>query len=538
LAENQLSGDFPSGIANLRNLFTITLGENQFTGVVPDWIGTLTKLQEISLFKNFFTGSIPPSLSNLSRLGMLDLYSNQFTGHMPPSFGNLPMLQGLDISHNNLHGRIPMEIFGIQSLLLIDLSFNNLEGQLPTTIGNAKQLESLALSANKLYGDIPNTLSDCESLEAIELDSNVFSGSIPTLLGSITSLNVLNLSTNNLSGSIPTSLGNLQFLEKLDLSLNHLHGEVPRKGIFKNASAVRIDGNKGLCGGALELHLLACDVVPSNSTRHKEPLVLKVVIPTTSIVLLAMVLFGIMLWRVKHKSKSTSPPSFATKFPKVSFNDLARATQGFSTSNLIGGGGYGSVYKGKLVGNQNEVAIKVFNLETRGAHKSFIAECNALRNVRHRNLVCIVTACSSIDSNGNDFKALVYELMPRGDLDKLLYPTREHESTSDLDCITMAQRMSIVVDVADAMEYLHHNNQGTMVHCDLKPSNILLDDNMTAHVGDFGLARFKDDSTTLSLGNPNYSSVALRGTIGYAAPGNHLFATCVATLFSHFYVNH
>ncbi|XP_047059215.1 putative receptor-like protein kinase At3g47110 [Lolium rigidum] len=518
LAENQLSGDFPSGIANLRNLFTITLGENQFTGVVPDWIGTLTKLQEISLFKNFFTGSIPSSLSNLSRLGMLDLYSNHFTGHMPSSFGNLPMLQGLDISHNNLHGRIPKEIFRIPSLLLIDLSFNNLEGQLPTTIGNAKQLESLVLSANKLYGDIPNTLSDCESLEAIELDSNVFSGSIPTLLGRITSLNVLNLSTNNLSGSIPISLGNLQFLEKLDLSLNHLYGEVPRKGIFKNASAVRIDGNKGLCGGALELHLLACDVFPSNSTRLKEPLVLKVVIPTASIILLAMVLFGIMQWRVKHKSKSISPPSFATKFPQVSFNDLARATQGFSTSNLIGGGGYGSVYKGKLVGNQHEVAIKVFNLETRGAHKSFIAECNALRNVRHRNLVCIVTACSSIDSNGNDFKALVYDLMPRGDLDKLLYPTRDHESTSDLDCITMAQRMSIVVDVADAMEYLHHNNQGTMVHCDLKPSNILLDDNMTAHVGDFGLARFKDDSTTLSLGNPNYSSVALRGTIGYAAP--------------------
>jgi serine/threonine protein kinase len=84
----------------------------------------------------------------------------------------------------------------------------------------------------------------------------------------------------------------------------------------------------------------------------------------------------------------------------------------------------------------------------------------------------------------------------------------------------MAQRISIVVDVADALEYLHHNNQGTMVHCDLKPSNILLDDDMTAHVGDFGLARFKGYSTTLCLGNPNSSSVGLMGTIGYAAPGN------------------
>ena len=71
------------------------------------------------------------------------------------------------------------------------------------------------------------------------------------------------------------------------------------------------------------------------------------------------------------------------------------------------------------------VAVKVFCLETRGAHqKSFIAECNALRKVRHRNLVPIVTACSSIDSNGNDFKALVYEFMAQGDLHELLYSTR------------------------------------------------------------------------------------------------------------------
>ncbi|KAM3245712.1 hypothetical protein ACQJBY_056822 [Aegilops geniculata] len=258
--------------------------------------------------------------------------------------------------------------------------------------------------------------------------------------------------------------------------------------------------------------------MPSNSTRHKESILLKVVIPIVSMVSLSMVIFGLLLWRGKHKCRSISLLSFATQFPMVSFYDLARATQGFSVSSLIGSGRYSSVYQGKLVEEENEVAIKVFNLETRGAQKSFIAECNALRNIRHRNLVPILTVCSSIDSNGNDFKALVYEFMPRGDLHKLLYSTRDHEDSSEMYFITVAQRISIVVDVADALEYLHHNNQGTMVHCDLKPSNFLLDDNMTAHVGDFGLARIKVDSTTLSIGSPNPSSVGLMGTIGYAAP--------------------
>ncbi|CAM0878479.1 unnamed protein product [Alopecurus aequalis] len=518
LNDNQLSGEFPSGITNLRNLNLLTLNNNQFTGLLPEWIGTLKNLQEVFLNKNFFTGFIPSSLSNLSQLSWINLASNQFIGQIPPIFGNIPMLHYLDISDNNLDGRIPVEIFKIATIFEINLSFNNLDGQLPFEIGIAKQLLSLRLSSNKLSGDIPNTLGDCESLEYIQLDSNIFSGSIPTSLGHITSLIVLNCSTNNLTGSIPVSLGNLQYLEKLDMSFNHLYGEVPTKGIFGNASAVRIDGNQGLCGGAMELHMLACSGMPRNSTRHKKYLLLEVVIPIAIIVSLAMDIFGLFCWREKKKGECIYLPSFHTTFLKVSFNDLARATQGFSTSNLIGSGRYSSVYQGKLFKEENDVAVKVFNLETRGAQKSFIVECNALQNVRHRNLVPVRTACSSIDSNGNDFKALVYEFMPRGDLHKLLYSTRYYEGSSDLILLTMTQRVSIVVDVVDAMKYLHHNNQVTMVHCDLKPSNILLDINMTARVGDFGLSRLKVGSTMSSLGNPNSSLVGLVGTIGYAAP--------------------
>ncbi|WVZ54104.1 hypothetical protein U9M48_004962 [Paspalum notatum var. saurae] len=515
---NQLSGGFPSGIVNLNNLMKLALVGNQFTGEVPEWLGTLNSLQMMALNSNSFTGFIPSSISNLSQLSYLYLGSNKFEGHLPASIGNLQNLQQCNVSNNLLHGSVPKEMFGIPTITEMDLSVNNLSGQLPYEVGNAKALIYLSLSSNKLSGNIPSTIGSCQNLQYIDLQQNSFRGSIPITLGNISSLQVLNLSHNNLTGSIPMSLSNLQYLEELDLSFNNISGEVPTKGIFSNVTAIRIDGNPGLCGGPLELHLLACHVMSVNSSKHKHSILIKVLIPLSSIVSLAMVITVMVVWRGKQKRNMLSLPSFGSKFPKVSYNDLARATHGFSASNLIGQGKYSSVYKGELFQDRTVVAVKVFRLETRGAQKSFIVECNALRSVRHRNLVPILTACSSIDSNRNDFKALVYKFMPQGDLHERLYSSRGDGNSSTRSHITMAQRLSIVVDVADALEYLHHSNQGTIVHCDLKPSNILLDDNMTAHVGDFGLARFKLNSAASSFADPVSTSAAIKGTIGYVAP--------------------
>jgi len=90
--------------------------------------------------------------------------------------------------------------------------------------------------------------------------------------------------------------------------------------------------------------------------------------------------------------------SFGKKFPKVSYKDLAEATGNFSESNLLGRGSYGSVYRGKsVVQIKSQVAIKVFDLEMRCADKSFVSECEVLRRIKHRNLLPILTACSTID---------------------------------------------------------------------------------------------------------------------------------------------
>lgn len=204
-------------------------------------------------------------------------------------------------------------------------------------------------------------------------------------------------------------------------------------------------------------------------------------------------------------------------FVKVSYAELQRATNGFSSHNLIGSGGFGSVYMGTMDHIwQKIIAIKVLDLQRRGGSKSFEAECRALRNVRHRNLVRILTSCASVDHEGNDFKALVFEYMPNGNLDKWLH----QQSTFDNDGrknLTIIQRMNIIIDVAFALDYLHNRGPVPIVHCDLKPSNVLLDEDMVARVSDFGLARLLVETTTQSS-QTSTSSVVLKGTIGYAAP--------------------
>ncbi|KAJ1274713.1 hypothetical protein BS78_05G082600 [Paspalum vaginatum] len=512
LSENQLSGHFPFAVTNLHSLIIVALENNHFTGELPERLGILRSLQILELGYNKFTGPIPSSLSNLSNLGTLSLQSNQFYGRIPPSLGNLQMLGEFYLFGNNIHGCIPKEIFGIPTITHIILSFNKLDAPIHTGIGNAKQLATFDIASNNIPGEIPSTLGNCGSLEYLNISENNFSGGIPTSLGNINGLKILN--DNNLSGRIPESLASLQ-LEQLDVSFNELEGEVPESGIFMNATAIHIDGNKGLCGGLEILHLPACAVThPTSTTKKIRSIVLKLVIPLVIMVPLAtMVITVVLLLCKKMKRRELlSLPSFGRKFPKVSYNDLARATNGFSTSNLIGRGRYSSVYRGELFQDGNVVAVKVFSLQTRGVQKSFIAECNALRNVRHRNIVPILTACSSVDSEGNDFKALIYEFMPKGDLHKLLYSTGDDEKSLNLNHITVAERLSIVVDVADALDYLHHHNsQGTIVHCDLKPSNILLDENMTAHVGDFGISRSKDDPITVSLGDSKPTSSIAKG---------------------------
>lgn len=523
LGTNNLSGMVPLSIGNLKNLTKFSLAYNGFTGTVEGWITNMKKLQGLNLHGNNFNGSIPFSIGNLTQLSVLYMDNNKFDGVIPSSLGNLRQLSDLDLSYNNLQGNIPKEILASGSMTNCILSYNNLEGVLPPEVGSLQQLTELQLSSNKLTGAIPKTLAQCKQLETIKMDQNFFTEDIPISLGDLQSLTTLNLSHNKLSGAIPTALGDLKILTQLDLSYNHLEGEIPTKGVFKNTTAISLNGNKELCGGVTDLQMPLCPIV-----SHKKGVpyyMVRVLVPVVGLALLVLLIYFAVFRNLSGRPHS-SLPSFHSQFPKVSYKDLLQATSNFSESNLVGRGSCSFVYRGQLLPVNAEVAVKVFELEMQGADISFMSECEALRSTRHRNILPILSVCSTIDYKGNPFKAIVYEFMPNGDLETWLHPASDLEDPHYLGII---QRVNVAINIADALDYLHHDCERHIIHCDLKPSNILLDADMVAHLGDFSISRVCVQTSSQSSAG-NYSSpvnsASVNGTIGYIAPeyagGSHV----------------
>ncbi|KAI3801315.1 hypothetical protein L1987_29419 [Smallanthus sonchifolius] len=506
---NYVSGVLPSSIGNLFGLTEINLAQNNFSGMIPESIGTLQNMEKLYIDFNALSGIIPPSIGNLSFLTEVALGANKLEGTIPSTFSSCKRLLYLDLFRNNLSGSVPKEIFQLSSLsILLDLSQNSLSGGLPQEIGNLKILAYLDLSENRISGELPSSFSSCVSLQTLNLSGNFFHGSMPEALRSLRGLEYVNLSRNNFSGPIPTYLQEMD-LKYLDLSYNNFEGEVPVKGVFDNTSTISIIGNNRLCAGIPELHLPKCATRDSKRSTRKLPVRVVVAISLSStIVGLALVSFLLFYFCLKRNKDKPLDTISTESFEKISYGKLFKATEGFSLENLIGTGSFASVYKGVLDESGFTVAIKVLNLNRRGGFRSFMAECDALRNIRHRNLVKIITSCSSIDFHGNDFKALVYDFMPNGNLESWLHSIHQ--------MLDLTQRINILKDVASALDYLHCHCGNIVVHCDLKPSNILLDVDMVAHVGDFGLAKILS-LEGVSNANNNSSSV-FRGTIGYAPP--------------------
>ncbi|XP_035543117.1 putative receptor-like protein kinase At3g47110 [Juglans regia] len=521
LPNNSFDHEIPPQIGRLHRLKILFLqynSMNQVSGNIPAAIGRLHRLKILNLSGNNLSGSIPHSLGNLTLLLQLFLYRNYLGGSIPASLGDCKSLILLNLFGNNLNGSIPQQIFGLTSLSIrLTLSRNCLTGPLPMEVGNLKNLGELYISENMLFGEILSSLGSCIKLETLYMGRNFFQGTILPSFSSLRGLQALDLSQNNLSGKIPDLLANMKSLQILDISYDNFQGSVPTNGVFKNSSSALVVGNNQLCGGIPEMHLPKCNFKEPENTKLTLTLKLIICIVLGLLGVTSVLYFLYVSWLRKKRRVSISSSS-GNLFLNISYQSLIKATDGLSSTNLLGVGSFGSVYEGVLDEGGTIIAVKVLNLLCHRAFRSFLVECEALRNIRHRNLVKVLTVCSSADYHGNDFKALVYEFMVNGSLEEWLHPTAiEDERHQDQRNLDLFQRLDIAIDVASALEYLHYHCKTQIIHCDIKPSNILLDNEMIGHVGDFGIARFSPGNNH-DASTAHSSTIGLRGTFGYAAP--------------------
>ncbi|KAI3979531.1 hypothetical protein MKX01_001723 [Papaver californicum] len=247
---------------------------------------------------------------------------------------------------------------------------------------------------------------------------------------------------------------------------------------------------------------------PQRKTDGQKQNIFGVELPIIIPVLVLTFILGILLVvRVFSYSKSTDGVKDLEQIfgrLRFSYKDLYIATRGFRKKQLLGIGGFGMVYKGELPISKTKIAVKRISHDSKQGVREFISEIISIGHLRHRNLVQLLGYCRR-----NRELLLVYDYMPNGSLDKLIF--RHSDSTSTSPVLSWNQRFEIIKGVACGLIYLHEEWEQVVIHRDIKASNVLLDGEMNARLGDFGLARLYNRGT-----NPGTTNVV--GTLGYMAP--------------------
>ncbi|EFJ34416.1 hypothetical protein SELMODRAFT_81328 [Selaginella moellendorffii] len=573
VSRNRLSGELPLGLGSTwRQMLSLNLSSNNITGSVPDSFGAMVTLDALDLSLNSFTGELPLRIGLLSNLSVLSLSGNQFQGPLPPALGMTSDLRVLNASNNRFSGGLPPRLCSSGNLSLLDLSNNRIEGTLLTvencsslqtlvvsnnfisgsfpqfqslrlevldlsmnqmggqlSLSNElEHLKSLLLGSNRFSGPMPNDFYRLPVLEALNVSRNLFQGSLPTLLSltglhtldlshnnisdtipdyfsTFTSLTVLDISSNSFSGPIPSSLGELRSLDQFNFSNNQLSGEIPQITLFTGASPSVFMNNLNLCGPPLA----SCGSQPPAGTSPATPrsrrrrsagrTVGLVFLVLGGVFLAATAIFLLCAYRALKRKKSTvmQENKFADRVPTL-YTEIEKATEGFSDGNVIGTGPYGSVFRG-IFAWEKILAVKVGRTEqdaddTKNTYY-YTSAARKLNRIRHPNVVKL-----------EDFlvykgaKIFLYEYMPNKSLAEALH----RPSGPKLHWNT---RYKIAVGAAQGLSYLHH--QYSIVHCDIKSNNVLLDSAFGARIADVGLAKLIGDSRNLSCLNRSF---------GYTAP--------------------
>ncbi|XP_031491746.1 LRR receptor kinase BAK1-like [Nymphaea colorata] len=396
------------------------------------------------------------------------------------------------------------------SVIRVDLGNAQLSGTLVPDLGLLPNLQYLELYSNNLSGSIPNELGNLSSLVSLDLYLNKFAGPIPGTLGKLTKLRFLRLNNNTLSGPIPISLTTVNALQVLDLSNNNLSGEVPSNGSFQLFTPISFANNP-------ELKQPPASPPPAfnNSPSAGSPGgsisstgAIAGGVAAGAALLFAAPAIGFAWWRRRKPQElffdvpaEEDPEVHLGQLKRFSLRELQVATDGFSNKNILGRGGFGKVYKGRLA-DGTLVAVKRLKEErTPGGELQFQTEVELISMAVHRNLLRLKGFCMTPTE-----RLLVYPFMANGSVASCL---RERPpSQPPLDWPT---RRRIALGSSRGLSYLHDHCDPKIIHRDVKAANILLDEEFEAVVGDFGLAKLMDYKDT-------HVTTAVRGTIGHIAP--------------------
>ncbi|EFH67343.1 predicted protein [Arabidopsis lyrata subsp. lyrata] len=400
-----------------------------------------------------------------------------------------------------------------------DLGNADLSGQLVPQLGQLKNLQYLELYSNNITGPVPSDLGNLTNLVSLDLYLNRFTGPIPDSLGKLFKLRFLRLNNNSLTGPIPMSLTNITSLQVLDLSNNRLSGSVPDNGSFSLFTPISFANNLDLCGPVTGR---PCPGSPPFSPPP--PFIPPPIVPTPggysatgaiaggvaagAALLFAAPALAFAWWRRRKPQEfffdvpaEEDPEVHLGQLKRFSLRELQVATDSFSNKNILGRGGFGKVYKGRLA-DGTLVAVKRLKEErTPGGELQFQTEVEMISMAVHRNLLRLRGFCMTPTE-----RLLVYPYMANGSVASCL----RERPPSQLP-LAWPIRQQIALGSARGLSYLHDHCDPKIIHRDVKAANILLDEEFEAVVGDFGLARLMDYKDT-------HVTTAVRGTIGHIAP--------------------
>ncbi|XP_059307847.1 receptor protein kinase TMK1 [Lycium ferocissimum] len=569
LALNNLEGELPSSFSGFL-LESLWLNGQKLTGGI-DVLQNMTLLKEVWLHSNGFSGPLP-DFSGLKALARLSLRDNSFTGPVPTSLVNLESLKAVNLTNNLFQGPMPKFKDSVAVDLTKDTnSFclpqpGDCDPRVNTLLSIAKAMNYPRKFAENWKGNNPcadwfGLTCTNGNVTIVNFQKMGLSGTISPEFASLKSLQRIVLADNNLTGTIPEELTTLTSLTELDVSNNQIYGKVPA---FRNNNILKTGGNPDI--GKEKSDATSQGGTPGSSpgsgsddgnaqaARKKSNRWIGIVVFSVIGGVFMLCLIGVAafcLYKSKQKRFSrVQSPNAVVMHPRHSGSDndsvkitvagssvsvgavsethtvsasetgdnvqmveagnmvisiqvLKNVTNNFSEENILGQGGFGTVYKGELH-DGTKIAVKRMEngIITGKGLNEFKSEIAVLTKVRHRHLVGLLGYCL----DGNE-KLLVYEYMPQGTLSEHLFNWAE-EGKKPLE---WTKRLTIALDVARGVEYLHSLAHQSFIHRDLKPSNILLGDDMRAKVADFGLVRLAPEGK-------GSIETRIAGTFGYLAP--------------------